>query len=368
MEVYIPKSNSNIAIIGCGIFGALSALELAKRGNKVTIFESNNIILNGASLNNQNRLHLGYHYPRSDETAQQCIKSFETFKSRFPSSILENFTNAYFISKNKSKVSPDNYLKFCDRNGLKYKLLDINRFHPKVNEVSLGVLTQEVVYDCKILRSLIIKMLADLDIQVLSNCKIEKAKFKNEKYDLFSKSKKFSNFDALINSSYSDINRITSQLGFVTRKQQYEYTIIPIIKLDINSIGITILDGDFMTLLPYGKTNNFLLYHVKHSVFETKIQNYLPTNWQTDKSKLIKENEIKNIFNKIIEECSLFMPEIKSSSYLGSLQGSRMVLKNQELDDKRLSSLKSYGNNYYTIYSGKIDHAIEVSEKLGKLF
>lgn len=343
-------------------------MELAKKGNKITIFESNNKILNGASLNNQNRLHLGFHYPRSDETAQQCIKSFEKFKSRFSSSILENFTNAYFISKNKSKISPDNYLKFCDRNGLKYKILDINRFYPKVNEVSLGLLTQEVVYDCKILRSLIIKKLVDLNIQVISNCKIEKAKFKNDKYDLFSKSKKFSNFDALINSSYSDINRITNQLGFITSKQQYEYTIIPIIKWDINSIGITILDGDFMTLLPYGKTNNFLLYHVKHSVFDTKIQNYLPSDWQTDKSKLIKEIEINNIFNKIIDECSLFLPEIKSSSYLGSLQGSRMVLKNQEFDDKRPSSLKNYGNNYYTIYSGKIDHAIEVSEKLGKLF
>ena len=165
-------------------------MELAKRGNKVTIFESNNIILNGASLNNQNRLHLGYHYPRSDETAQQCIKSFETFKSRFPSSILENFTNAYFISKNKSKVSPDNYLKFCDRNGLKYKLLDISSFQPRVNEVSLGILTEEVVYDCKILRSLMIKKLDDLGIQVKRNCKIEKVKFKNEKYDLLSKNKK----------------------------------------------------------------------------------------------------------------------------------------------------------------------------------
>ena len=58
MEDYIPKSNSNIAIIGCGIFGALSALELAKKGNKVTIFEAHKKILNGASLNNQNRLHL----------------------------------------------------------------------------------------------------------------------------------------------------------------------------------------------------------------------------------------------------------------------------------------------------------------------
>ena len=368
MEDYIPKSNSNIAIIGCGIFGALSALELARKGNKVTIFEAHKKILSGATLNNQNRLHLGYHYPRSDETAQQCLKSFDSFKSKFSSSITGEFNNAYFISKHKSKISPDNYLKFCDRNGLKYKLFDTKKFKPTVDKVSLGILSQEVVYDCQILRSLIIKKLDDLNIQVLSNCKIEEVKLKKNKYELFTKNKIFSNFEVLVNSSYSDINRITGQLGFTVSKQQYEYTIIPIIKWDIDTVGVTILDGEFMTLLPYGKTNNFLLYHVSNSVYDTKIQDYLPTEWQTDKVKLIKEKERKFIFKKMIKECSYFLPEIKSSSYLGSLQGSRMVLKNQEIDDKRPSSLTDYGSNYYTIYSGKIDHAIEVSEKLGKLF
>ncbi len=364
----IHSSKGNIAIIGCGVFGALSALELAKKGNKVTIFESSKTILHGASLNNQNRLHLGYHYPRSDETAQQCIKSFEAFKSKFSLSISENFMNAYFISNNKSKVSPENYIKFCDRNGLKYKLIDLKRFKPIIDNVSLGIITKEVVYDCKILRSLIIKELLNLEIEVLSNCKIEKVRFKNNRYELSSINKKFTNFEVLINSSYSDINRITNQLGYVTYKQQYEYTIIPIIDWRILPIGITVLDGDFMTLLPHGKTKNFLLYHVNHSVYDTKIQKYLPKEWQTDKSKIIEEKDRRLIFKKMLEDSSVFLPEIKNSSYISALQGSRMVLKNQDYDDKRPSSLTCHGNNYYTIYSGKIDHAIEVSEKLGKLF
>ena len=35
--------------------------------------------MNGASSNNTNRLHLGYHYPRDLNTAQQCKKGFELF-------------------------------------------------------------------------------------------------------------------------------------------------------------------------------------------------------------------------------------------------------------------------------------------------
>ena len=68
MEDNILKNGANFAIIGCGIFGALSAIEIAKKGNEVTIFESLDKILFGASLNNQNRLHRGFHYPRSEKT------------------------------------------------------------------------------------------------------------------------------------------------------------------------------------------------------------------------------------------------------------------------------------------------------------
>lgn len=55
----------NIAIIGAGWFGCLIADELLKRNYKVRIFERENEIFNNASGNNQNRLHLGFHYPRS---------------------------------------------------------------------------------------------------------------------------------------------------------------------------------------------------------------------------------------------------------------------------------------------------------------
>ena len=55
-----------IAIIGAGWFGCHIALEILKLNKfKIQIFERNKDIFNGASSNNQNRLHLGFHYPRS---------------------------------------------------------------------------------------------------------------------------------------------------------------------------------------------------------------------------------------------------------------------------------------------------------------
>ncbi len=367
MEDNILKNGANVAIIGCGIFGALAAIEIAKKGNEVTIFESLDQILFGASLNNQNRLHLGFHYPRSDETAQQCIETFQKFKSEFKYCINDSFENAYFISEKGSLTSPEKYLDFCNRNKLDYKLIDLKNFNPRINNVSLGIITKEVVYDCNILRDLINKKMDAHNIKIFKSCKVDKVSLKNNKYELFSKDKTFKNYDILINASYADINRLTEQLGHDISEQQYEYTILPIVKCKNIKKGITIMDGQFMTILPYGKTNNYLLYHVKHSVFESKIQLKMPSEWKTDQKTVISLKNQNAISRRMITACSEFLPDLNKAEFISSLQGARMVLKNHDHDDKRTSSLNQYASNYYTVYSGKIDHAIEVSKKITSL-
>ena len=57
-----------VAVIGSGIFGCTAALELSEDFD-VTIFDRAGGILEGASTINHLRHHLGFHYPRSKETA-----------------------------------------------------------------------------------------------------------------------------------------------------------------------------------------------------------------------------------------------------------------------------------------------------------
>ena len=58
------STHFDVAVIGCGIFGAEIAIRAKSLGLSVSVYEANNDILSGASANNQNRLHLGFHYPR----------------------------------------------------------------------------------------------------------------------------------------------------------------------------------------------------------------------------------------------------------------------------------------------------------------
>ena len=70
----------NVLIVGAGIFGCSIAHELSKNKINVTIVDSNSDIMLNASKNNHNRLHLGFHYPRSKETAADLV----VFRKYYP--------------------------------------------------------------------------------------------------------------------------------------------------------------------------------------------------------------------------------------------------------------------------------------------
>ena len=70
-----------IAIIGAGWYESLLCIS----NNRVTLYEKNNKIFTGMSGYNSNRLHKGFHYPRSYITRLNCRKSFDKFKLTYPS-------------------------------------------------------------------------------------------------------------------------------------------------------------------------------------------------------------------------------------------------------------------------------------------
>ena len=75
-------------VVGGGIFGTTSAVALANNGYQVELHEELEDVMMAASDINQYRLHKGYHYPRSKETAQECLKGLYTFKRKYERSVV----------------------------------------------------------------------------------------------------------------------------------------------------------------------------------------------------------------------------------------------------------------------------------------
>ena len=105
-EVMYPKA----LVIGGGIFGSTAAVSLSNNGYQVELHEKESDIMKCASTINQYRLHKGYHYPRSIETATECITGLKTFKRKYKQSVLNgNIEHYYGIASENSLVTPDDF-------------------------------------------------------------------------------------------------------------------------------------------------------------------------------------------------------------------------------------------------------------------
>ena len=354
-----------IAVIGGGIFGGLISAELASQGFSVSLYERNEELMLGASLNNQNRLHLGYHYPRDDNTALQCIKGFQRFREAFPNCISTNFSNHYYISSRDTKVSMSDYKRFCLRVGLPFTQVSKD-FDIDVRNVDGGISTEEVVYDSRLLSLEVQKLLYSRDVEIFCNHNISTVnKLINKKFLLEANNIEVGIFDHVINCTYANYNKFNKGLNKNCRTLQYEYTLVPIIRWIDRPVGITVMDGSFMTVLPFGLSENFLLYHVEHTVIKTEFSEQLNEEWLKPETSPASSINKQHHFEKMLEACIEFVPGLESAELVGFLEGPRVVFAGKDSTDERPSIIdKIDEDGFYSIFSGKIDHSIWVADQV----
>lgn len=354
----------NVAVIGCGIFGAEIALKVRECGLSVKVLEAKPDILSGASMNNQNRLHLGFHYPRDLETGRQSIRGFDAFRRNYAECIQGDFSNAYFIANSGSLTTPASYLQFCNELGVPFQKIEAKHFSVPVHGADSGILCEEVVYDCTILRDLVRQKLQKSRVDIAVGERVTKLTKQGAHYRLETSNQSTILADVVINASYGDINRLTEQLGHVVKENLYEYTAVPIIKMNMPRIGVTIMDGPFMTILPHGKSENFLLYNVTQSVVASSVSKLLDPSWLSPETAPFAGVDKIEFFKKMVTLCREYMPSLDNAELLGFLEGPRMVLAKKDASDARPSLVTNYDDGYFSVFAGKIDHSIWVAEDI----
>ena len=353
-----------VGIIGCGIFGATIALKLQAAGHAVTVFERLDRPLAGASFNNQNRLHLGFHYPRDAETARQCIRGFDAFKVAFPDCVVSGFANAYFIASQGSFTTPEAYLRFCDEQQLAYRIIDPARFEPPVQGVDLGVLTDELVYDSKRLGTSLAETLQSQNTKIIFGADVVDAKERGDELVLKLQNGETYAFDVVINATYANISRLSQALGFQLPERQYEYTVVPVIKTPFGKTGITIMDGRFLTVLPFGASDYHLLYHVEHTVIATTVSQHVELSWLDQATSPFSKINPQELFERMRAAAAEYVPALADAQLVDFLHGPRMVLARRDDTDARPSIIDQPCPNYFTVFSGKIDHSLWVADEV----
>ncbi len=293
-----------------------------------------------------------------------CRNTFDRFVATFPETIRSGFRNVYAIASEGSLTSPEAYLRFCAQVGLPHREIEIESSPVRLEGCSLAVECDEAVADIGLLRAhLSAAVSSEQAVATRFATGVRTANRSGDQYELIGAGgQRLGVFDAVVNCSYADINRITAQLGHHVPPRQFEYTFVPIVEVPIPPVGATIMDGPFMTLLPYGKSGAFTLYHVTHSVIDAEVSTSLHDDWLDPETAPLQDKEAA--FKVIRQACSQFLPALRDARLAGVMEGPRMVVPYGESSDRRPSLVEDYGNGYLTVFSGKIDHCLSIADNV----
>lgn len=351
---------SKVAVIGAGAFGATIAIELASKGHSVTLIEKEKEILRGGTANSQNRLHLGLHYPRDLETAIQSKAGFVKFSEKYPTVVRKDFPNYYAVAASRSRVNSKQFQDFASIAGI--------TLTPVRSELPFGLPPESIegiwgcdegVIDIDKFRELLRNKLNDPNIEIHTDVEITQIVKESEGWTLVThQGLEIESFDYIVRATYGSdkINSIDVDL----RLTEYEYhrTLIIEVSSNCTTKGVTIVDGDFLTVLPKGFSNNFLVYAPSLSVLDRHTGLAPRDQWKDSDQDLLEAEAA------LIERLHTWLPDFSINEIESRMVTTRSIQPNVSLTDKRISEIKWLNSSIVEVWSGKIDHCIEIAEEI----
>ncbi|TWH59734.1 FAD dependent oxidoreductase [Desulfitobacterium sp. LBE] len=365
-------------IIGAGLYGLYSALYCGKRGEKVIVLEIDDGAFSRATYINQARVHMGYHYPRSYSTAIKSAHYFERFCQDYGFCINSKFDQIYSTSTNFSWSNAEQFRKFCkDSNILCSDVSPTMFFNDDMCDGTF--LTQEYAYDAQVLKEFFLTEIAKhLNVEICFSAKIKSIEQKSTHYQVVLKDGEIYRSDFVLNATYASVNQVSNLLGLEPFKIKYELCeiILCTVSDNLKNVGLTVMDGPFFSIMPFGKTE----YHSLTSVtFTPHVTSYnsVPSFECQKKSNgycsPIQLGNCNNCFEKpqsawdyMSNLARKYIKDEYEFSYVGSLFSMKPILMASEIDDSRPTVIKEFTKDptFISVLSGKINTVYDLDEVL----
>lgn len=365
-------------IIGAGIYGLYAALFCGKKGENVIVLEKESEPFKRATYINQARVHMGYHYPRSYSTAIKSAGYFERFNKDYSFSILSEFDQVYATSSNFSWTNAEQFKKFCqDANIMCDEVATSKYFNRDMCDGCF--LTKEYTYDAQILKKYFLDEIAKLNnITIKYNVNIDKINKLTDVYEIITDQNEKITSGYVLNATYAGVNQILNKLGYEQFKIKYELCEIILCSVPehFKDVGITVMDGPFFSIMPFGKTGYHSLTSVTFTPHKTSYDS-LPTFKCQEKSNgfCTKENlgncnecpaKPESAWTYMSNLARKYLKPEYGFKYEKSLYSMKPILKASEIDDSRPTVIKQFSTNptFVSVLSGKINTVYDLDEVL----
>jgi hypothetical protein len=366
------------AVIGSGIYGMYAAKLMAEAGQKVIILEFEDRPFQRASYINQARVHFGYHYPRSYSTAVKSCGYFERFCEDFGFAINRSFKKIYAISSRYSLTSASQFQKFCHQANIPCEEVEPDRYFNK-NTVEAAFETREYAFDAQRISNHLERLLNDtLHVEFMFNTFIERAEKSDDFYKLKLNNGTVLKAHNVLNSTYASINQVNQLFGQEKFRIKYEIAevILCNVSRNISDVGITVMDGPFFSVMPFGISDTHTLTSV---TFTPHVSCYedLPSFGCQELNKSCTAVHLQNCNTCCARPATAFpymhqlarkylAPDIEIA-YKSSLFAIKPILRASEIDDSRPTLIRSFSKDpgYAAVLSGKINTVYDMEMIVG---
>lgn len=365
-------------IIGAGLYGLYASLFCAKKGENILVIEHDPQAFSRASYINQARVHMGYHYPRSYSTAKKSADYYDRFIEDYHFCIHNSFDKIYAISKHFSWTNATQFKKFCTDTDILCKPINVSDFF-KEEFCEGAFLSQECTYDAQILKNHLLEELQKYpNAQIHYNTHITKAERAENIYKLTTNQGDEFSTEFVLNTTYASINQVLKIFGEEPLNIKYELCEVILCKVSDNlkNVGITMMDGPFFSLMPFGQTGYHSLTAVNYTPHKTS-RSFLPKfDCQERSNNTCSPEKLGNCNSCIAKPktswpfmaalAKKYLNENISLEYVESLYSVKPILQASEVDDSRPTVIKEFSSSpkLVSVLSGKINTVYDLDSIL----
>lgn len=364
-------------IFGAGLYGLYSALKCGKDGQTVIVLERDSAPFMRATYINQARVHMGYHYPRSFSTAIKSANYFQRFCDDYGFCLLTEFDQVYATSAHFSWTNAAEFKKFCRSADIRCDSVDPEWFfNPGMCDGAF--LTKEYTYDAQVLKQWFLNELnACPNVTILYDHKPESIEKAGNTWLVKCKGMTLC-APFILNATYASVNDIHQILGFEPFHIKYEKCEIILCEVNekLRNVGITVMDGPFFSLMPFGQTGLHSLTSVTFTPHETSYDTVATFPCQKEYSEVCKPGSLfncnecpgkpKSAWDYMGQLARKYLKEEYGFQYHSSLFSMKPILMASEIDDSRPTVIKMMSESpaFVSVLSGKINTVYDLDEVL----
>lgn len=365
-------------IIGAGIYGLYSALYCGERGEKVLVLECDDGPFMRATYINQARVHMGYHYPRSISTAVKSRGYFDRFNSDYGFCIHDSFDQVYATSSAFSWTNADQFRKFCRDADIRCDDISPDKYFKK-DMCDGAFLTTEYTYDAQILKKYFVDKLKGLsNVEIRYGVKISGIEQQRDDWVVTLENGERYTAGFILNTTYASVNQIHAMLDFEPFRIKYELCEIILCNVSdkLKGVGLTVMDGPFFSIMPFGKTGLHSLTSVTFTPHVTSYDTVPTFDCQKRSGGFCSPERLGNCNDcpSKPESAWPYMEKLARKyvrdeykfEYVGSLFSMKPILKASEIDDSRPTVIRRYSEapTFISVLSGKINTVYDLNEVL----